>query len=36
MTAGSAIPSPRSMRLTWALERDEHLFLRYTRDRAAA
>lgn len=35
VTAGAAPPTPRAMRLTWALERDDHLFLRYTRDRAA-
>jgi riboflavin biosynthesis pyrimidine reductase len=35
VTAGPSLPAPRSMRLTWALERDDRLFLRYTRDRDA-
>jgi riboflavin biosynthesis pyrimidine reductase len=35
VTAGPSLPAPRSMRLTWALERDDHLFLRYARERGA-
>ncbi|HEX4008815.1 MAG TPA: dihydrofolate reductase family protein [Solirubrobacteraceae bacterium] len=35
ITAGPSLPAPRPMRLTWTLERDDHLFLRYTRERDA-